>query len=247
MKIAASSFVAAVSSYGRSQLMRWAPPEEWNKLHVVHCGLDKAYMAQPAPRNPSHILLCVGRYSEQKGHILLIDAAAMLRDRGASFQIRLAGDGPLRPVMERRIRENGLSSHVVLLGALSQPAIREEIRQAHAFVLPSFAEGLPVALMESMALSTPVISTYIAGIPELVQPEHGWLIPAGDPEALCNAMQHALGTDPATIASMGAKARNRALAHHDIATSALLLERHMMRSPPGPVVMTQRPSCLTWD
>lgn len=245
-KIAATSFVAAISFFGRSQLMRWAPPEEWSKLHVVHCGLDSAYTAQPAPKGISRSLLCVGRYAEQKGHLLLIEAAAMLRDRGEHFQIRLAGDGPLRAVMERRIRECGLENEVLLLGSLPQAAIREEIRSAHAFVLPSIAEGLPVAIMESMALGTPVISTYVAGIPELVQPEHGWLVPAGDPVALCDAMQQALATDLATIVEMGAKARAKVLTHHDIATSALLLERHILRRLVTPNEVPHRPSRLTW-
>ncbi|MDI6027527.1 glycosyltransferase [Corticibacterium sp. UT-5YL-CI-8] len=242
LKIARSSFVAGVSSYGRSQLMRWASAEEWSKLHVVHCGLDQAYAAEPSPKSRSRSLLCVGRYSDQKGHLLLIEAAAQLRESSVDFQIRLAGDGPLRPVMERRIRDSGLTEHVVLLGSLPQAAIREEIRQAQAFVLPSFAEGLPVALMESMALRTPVISTYIAGIPELVSPEQGWLIPAGDVGALCDAMNRALETDQPTIDRMGELARERVLARHDIATSALLLERHMMRRTTQSPAVQLRPS-----
>ncbi len=229
-KIASSSFVAAISSYGRSQLMRWAAPEDWQKLKVVHCGVDASYLAEPAPKTASNTLLCIGRYSEQKGHLLLIEAAAMLRDRKLDFQVRLAGDGPLRPEMEKRVRDHGLEDHVLLLGALPQPRIRDEITSARAVVLPSFAEGLPVALMEAMALRTPVISTYVAGIPELVTPEHGWLVPAGDSRALTDAMQQALDADNAVLDRMGVAARERVLARHDIAASASLLERHIARS-----------------
>ena len=230
MKTAAASFVAAISSHGRSQLMRWADHEDWHKLHVVHCGLDAAYRTQPPPKQPSNTFLCIGRYSEQKGHLLLIDAAAMLRDRGAQFQIRLAGDGPLRHVMEAKIQYLGLSNHVLLLGTLSQRNIREEIQNARALVLPSFAEGLPVALMEAMALATPTISTFVAGIPELVESDNGWLVPAGDAGALAFAMKKALAVDAPTLAAMGAHARARAMTRHDIAASARLLERHIART-----------------
>lgn len=226
-KIAACAFVAAISSYGRSQLMRWAAPQDWHKLKVVHCGLDGSYLAEPVPKIASRTFLCIGRYSEQKGHLLLIEAAAVLRDRGLDFQIRLAGEGPLRSEMETRLRRHGLQGHVLLLGALPQPAIREEIGRARALVLPSFAEGLPVALMESMALRTPVIATYVAGIPELVKPDHGWLVPAGDAQALADAMHQALDTDQAALDRMGAASRERVLARHDIGASARLLEWHI--------------------
>lgn len=228
-KIAASSFVAAVSSFGRSQLMRWAAPEDWRKIHVVHCGLDHIYLRQPPARVRSRSLLCVARLSEQKGHLLLLEAAAMLRSRGIDFQLRLAGDGPLRSAIENRVRELSLTERVHLLGSLPQSAIREEILKSQALVLPSFAEGLPVVLMESMALGAPVISTYVAGIPELVQPDSGWLVPAGDAEALCVAMKAALDMDHVAMADMGGKARARVLARHNVATSALLLEQHMAR------------------
>src|SRR5690606_26319683 len=158
------------------------------------------------------------------------NAAAMLRDQGAQFQIRLAGDGPLRPIVEKRIHDLELSNHVLLLGALPQTKIREEIQNARALVLPSFAEGLPVALMEAMALATPTITTYVAGIPELVDRANGWLVPAGDAAAVACAIQEALALEPANLAAMGAEARARALARHDITASARLLERHMARS-----------------
>ena len=241
-KIAASAFVAAISSYGRSQLMRWAAPQDWQKLKVVHCGLDASYLAEPDQKPASNTFLCIGRYSEQKGHLLLIEAAALLRDSGREFQIRLAGEGPLRSEMEKRVREHGLHDHILLLGALPQPDIRAEIQRARALVLPSFAEGLPVALMESMALRTPVISTYVAGIPELVTPDHGWLVAAGDVRALADAMRQVLDTDEDDLARIGDASRGRVLARHDIAGSAHLLERHIARSITTESVQSPLPS-----
>lgn len=230
-KVAASSFVATVSSFGRSQLMRWAAFEDWDKIKVIHCGLDGAYLDETSQSQVAGAaLLCVARLSEQKGHLVLIEAAAMLRARGADFRLRIVGDGPLRQTIEVRIGELGLSRHVQILGSLSQAGIREEIRACRVMVLPSFAEGLPVVLMESMALRKPVVSTFVAGIPELVRPDNGWLVPAGDSAALCDAMQTALDTDRATLARMGELARDRVLARHDVGASACLLEKHMLHS-----------------
>ena len=227
-KVAAASFVATVSSFGRSQLMRWARFEDWHKIHVVHCGLDKDYLHRPEfRRHGGHVLLCVARLAEQKGHMALLEAAAKLRQRGVEFELRLVGDGPLRSIIDSRIAELGLRDHVRLLGSLPQQAVRGEISACRALLLPSFAEGLPVVLMEAMALGKPVISTYIAGIPELVGPEHGWLVPAGDISALSKVMQEALAADRATLSQMGSLGRRRVLKRHDIAVSASLMERLM--------------------
>lgn len=227
-KVAAASFVAAVSSFGRSQLMRWAGFEDWHKIHVVHCGLDSDYLHRPDIQpTGGRVLLCVARLAEQKGHLALLEAAAALRRHGVDFELRLVGDGPLRNIIQTRIDELDLADHVRLLGSLPQQAVRGEISACRALLLPSFAEGLPVVLMEAMALCKPVISTYIAGIPELVRPEHGWIVAAGDTSALAEAMQEALAADPAALSRMGSLGRLQVLKRHDIAVSAHLLERHI--------------------
>lgn len=227
-KMAESAFVTAVSSFGRSQLMRWAAMEDWHKIHVVHCGLDRPYFDEPAaPAGDAPNLLCVARLSEQKGLLVLVNAAAMLRDEGVDFTLTIIGDGPLRRPIEEEIRRLNIGNQIKLAGWMGQPEVRQHIRSSRAMVLPSFAEGLPVVLMESMALRRPVISTYIAGIPELVTPEDGWLIPAGDPVALCAAMKAAIEADTGTIQRMGEHARKRVIARHDAAVSAGLIERHI--------------------
>ncbi len=166
-KIRASSFVVAVSSYGRSQLLRWADLADWRKVEVVHCGIDKRYLSEDVElHGVDPRLVCIARLSEQKGHLLLLRAAANLRAEGMRFELVLVGDGPLRAEIDHEIERLGLGDTVVLTGTISQDDVRNEILRAKALVLPSFAEGLPVVLMESMALKRPVISTYIAGIPE---------------------------------------------------------------------------------
>ncbi|PZO72919.1 MAG: colanic acid biosynthesis glycosyltransferase WcaL [Mesorhizobium amorphae] len=241
-KIGRAAFVAAVSSFGRSQLMRWARFGDWSKICVVRCGLDQAYRdTPPVAAGTGRTLLCVGRLSEQKGHFVLLKAAALLRRRGVAFDLVLVGDGPMRGVIEREIAALGLGDTVRIAGWMSQPAVRAAIDGSRAMVLPSFAEGLPVVLMESMARARPVISTFVAGIPELVNGENGWLIPAGDPTALAQAMEEALTADTQTLQRVGALARERALAAHDIRESARLIEQRIIQAqavpaPHGPVV-----------
>ncbi|EUB97719.1 glycosyl transferase group 1 [Rhizobium sp. CF080] len=229
-KIRASSFVVAVSSYGRSQLLRWADLGDWRKVEVVHCGIDQRYLSEDVELHGADPrLVCIARLSEQKGHLLLLQAAANLRAEGMRFELVLVGDGPLRAEIGHEIERLDLGDTVVLTGTISQDDVRSEILRAKALVLPSFAEGLPVVLMESMALKCPVISTYIAGIPELVQPDNGWLVPAGDLEALTGAMRQALFASDVELFRKGEAGRRRTLERHDINRSAAALEILMAR------------------
>jgi colanic acid/amylovoran biosynthesis glycosyltransferase len=227
-KVATAAFAATVSSYGRSQLLRWARLHDWKKIHIVPCGIDEDF-GPPVAKSAAEPqrLLCIGRLCEQKGHLLLLEAAQRLLREGGDFKLVLVGDGPLRGEIERRVTELGLQNRVELTGTVSQDRVRLEIGRARALVLPSFAEGLPVVLMESMALGRPVIATYIAGIPELVTPQTGWLVPAGDAQALAEAMRAMLDLDEAQLATMGDAARQRVLQRHDVQRSAATLEALM--------------------
>jgi colanic acid/amylovoran biosynthesis glycosyltransferase len=216
-KIRRSKFVVAVSSFGRSQLFRNVSHEHWPKIKVVHCGIEAAFYGNAVEKPPSdRRLICVGRLSEQKGQLLLVDAARQLRDRGTKLELVLAGDGDMRPELERLIAQHGLQNEVRITGWIDSDQVRAEILAARALVLSSFAEGLPVVIMEAMALRRPVIGTFVAGIPELVVPgEHGWLVPAGDTAALAAAMQACLNVDADAIARMGGAAQARVLERHD--------------------------------
>jgi colanic acid/amylovoran biosynthesis glycosyltransferase len=216
-------FVAAISSYGRSQLYRLLPHEAWPKVKVVPCGLDPDYFAGPASAAAPRFV-CVGRLCEQKGQLLLIEAAHQLAERGIGFELVLAGDGEMRPAIEAAIARADLGHCVRVTGWIGSAQVREEIVASRALVLPSFAEGLPVVLMEAMALDRPVISTYVAGIPELVVAgEHGWLVPAGDADALAAAMAACLDTPVDILARMGESARARVRARHDVNAAAAVL------------------------
>jgi glycosyltransferase involved in cell wall biosynthesis len=221
-KIRRAKFVVAISSYGRSQLYRLASYEHWNKIHVVRCGVDASFLDGPTEHAPSAPrLVCVGRLCEQKGHLVLLQAAAELARQGETFELVLVGDGELRSEIERRIAEDGLSSRVRITGWVDGEAVRREICGARALILASFAEGLPVAIMEALALARPVVSTFVAGIPELVEPgKNGWLVPAGSASDLASAIRAALRESPARIDEMGAEGRARVLVHHDVRETA---------------------------
>ncbi|GLO12201.1 colanic acid biosynthesis glycosyltransferase WcaL [Pseudomonas putida] len=231
-KVRRAAFVAAVSSYGRSQLFRWVEHEHWAKVKVVHCGLERGFhdvAAVAVPAAPR--LVCVGRLCEQKGQLLLLEAARRLAAQSIRFELVLAGDGEMRGQIEKLIARHGLQQHIRITGWISSTQVREEILAARALVLPSFAEGLPVVIMEAMALRRPVLTTYVAGIPELVRPgENGWLFPAGAVEELADAMAECLSQPTEVLQRMGEAAYQRVLQRHDIDTEAARLAGYFKAS-----------------
>lgn len=224
-KIRRANAVVAISSHGRSQLWRWCGAAEWPKVHVVHCGLEPAFFGEqetPVPRAPR--LVCVGRLCVQKGQLLLVDAAAMLRADGIPFELVLAGDGEMRPQVEAAIARHGLGAHVRITGWISSAQVRDELLAARALVLTSFAEGLPVVIMEAMSLGRPVLATWVAGIPELVRDgKEGWLFAAGSTEAAAAAMRTCLAASAEELQAMGSAGRQRVLARHHVDTEAARL------------------------
>ena len=218
-KIAHSAFVVGVSQFGRSQLCRWTPLADWDKVKVVHCGIEPAVFPEPAPPEPHDgvHLVAIGRFVEQKGQKVLVEAMAALPEGAPPVTLALVGDGELRGDLETAIAAAGLGDRVRITGWLDEAGVRAEIARADALVMPSFAEGLPMVIMEAMAMARPIISTYIAGAPELVREgEHGWLVPAGDPAALAEAMVKLAETAPETRAAMGLAGRARVIERHGI-------------------------------
>ena len=224
-KVRDCAFAVAVCSYGRSQLYRFIEHQDWPKVQVVHCGLEPAFYNVPDRAPHPQRLVCIGRLSKEKGQLLLVEAASRLVALNIEFELVLAGDGEMRADIEALIARYDLQGRVRITGWLSAGQVRDEIQAARALVLPSFNEGLPVVIMEAMALRRPVISTYIAGIPELVRPgEDGWLVPAGDVLALVEAVRACLDAPSSTITQMGEAARQRVLARHDVNVEARKLE-----------------------
>ena len=234
-KIDNAAFVVAISSFGRSQLYRWIAADQWPKVRVVHCGLDAQFDSSPVSTTAATTrLVCVGRLCEQKGQLLLLEAMSRIVRKGIAVELVLAGDGQMRPEVEALIGSLGLRDHVRVTGWIDSAQVREEILAARALVLPSFAEGLPVVIMEALALRRPVISTFVGGIAELVrQGEDGWLVPPGDVVALAAAIERCLATPPARLVEMGAGARARVLERHSADVEAAKLARLFARSSSG--------------
>ena len=221
-KIKRAAFVVAVSYFGKSQLLRWCDRSDWSKIHVVHCGVDEIFLSQPhTPVPDTPRLACIGRLSEQKGHLLLLEAAGRLAAEGLQFKLILVGDGPLRPEIETLTSQLSLQDKVEITGWASNSEVKKQLLAARAMVLPSFAEGLPVVVMEALALGRPVISTYVAGIPELVEPGVcGWLVPAGSVEALTEVMRVTLQHPVEKLEQMGRAGAERVAKQHDAVKEA---------------------------
>ncbi|NJN48660.1 MAG: glycosyltransferase family 4 protein [Alkalinema sp. RL_2_19] len=221
-KIKHAAFVVGISSFGRSQLYRWCDHHEWPKLQIVHCGVDDAYLTQPVgtiPEAPN--LVCVGRLCEQKGQLLLVEAIRRLVAEGRPCQLTLVGDGEHRGPIEALIQQHELQDHIKITGYATGDAVQKYILNSRAFVLPSFGEGLPVAIMEALALGRPVVTTYIAGIPELVKPgKNGWLVPAGSVDDLVDALRQVLSTSVEQLEYMGQNGAEAVAREHNIHTEA---------------------------
>lgn len=224
-KIRRSAFIVAVSSFCRSQLFRWATYADWPKVQVVHCGVDPGFYAvPPRPIPDAPRLVCVGRLCEQKGQLLLVRAVQAIVAKGMPIHLVLAGDGEMRGPVEKLIDECGLRDHISITGWINGDQVREELLSARALVLPSFAEGLPVVVMEAMALRRPVLSTYIGGIPELVRNgETGWLFPAGDVAELTKMLEACLTASPKQLQAMGDAGYQRVMVRHEVDTEAAKL------------------------
>ena len=231
-KIARAKLVIGISEFGRSQLFRWADHRDWPKIHVVHCGVDRMFLsgagagagaAETQTASPPR-LVNIGRLVPAKGQLLLVQAAAKLKAEGRAFELVLVGDGPLRQEIERLGHELGLNGCLRITGMVSNERVRQELLGSRAMVLPSFAEGLPVVAMEALALGRPVVTTQIAGIPELVQPGVcGWLVPPGSINALVTAMREVLEASPESLMRMGEAGAARVAEQHDVSKEAAKL------------------------
>jgi glycosyltransferase involved in cell wall biosynthesis len=238
-KIGRAAFVATVCEYGRSQLFRWSDYHDWAKVHVVRSGVERKFLeVGPVPIPETRRLISIGRLVEAKGQLLLVEAVARLAAEGLRFELVLVGDGPMRGPIERLINAQGLGDHVRLAGWLTSAQVRDEIIASCALVMASFAEGLPMVLMETLALGRPVVGTYVAGIPELVQPGScGWLVPPGSVDALTDAIREVLLAPVAQLERMGRAGAALVAERHDpalvAAEMAALIDRSISEARRG--------------
>lgn len=232
-KIAGARFALAASDYCRSQLLRWSAHADWERVHVVRCGLDESYLGAPAqPPELARRFVLVGRMSPEKGHSIALHALALLAAAGQRCELVLVGDGELRAALEREARALGLADCVHFAGWLEGEAVRAEILRSRALLAPSLAEGLPVVLTEALALHRPVIATRVAGVPELVRPgENGWLASAGSARELADALRAALRADAAELERLGTAGARLVRERHDARREAARLAALLEAAP----------------
>lgn len=219
-KVRDAALVVCNSDFTRAQLMKLVDRGEWNKLHVVRCGIDRRALEPPERRAPGGPLrlLTVGRLVPGKGHAVLLDALALLRDDGIDTLTTFVGDGPEREPLERLAAE--LRLDVRFAGAVGQDELRAFYDDAQLFCLPTFAEGLGVVLLEAMACGLPVVSTQVMGVPEVVDDgETGLLVGAGRADLLADALAR-LATQPELRERMGRAGRRRVVEQFDVERQA---------------------------
>lgn len=233
-KVRSASFVVCISDFARSQLMGLSEPDTWDRLHVIHVGIPIERFTTNGsgtngippgldgldPTEGTQTILYIGRLVPEKGQPVLLEAIAELIGRGCDVRLELAGEGELRPELERLTASLSLEERVSFLGAVGQDELRKLYGRASIFCLPSFAEGVPVVLMEAMAMGLPAVSTRIAGIPELIDNDRsGILVAPGRADELADSLARLLA-DPELRQSLGAQGREKVVRDFDAERSA---------------------------
>jgi len=222
-KFSRALFVAAISHFCRSQVLIWTPVERWGRVPIVHCGVEPAEYPVRTHRDAGRRLLFTGRLARVKGLPVVLSAMQRLRTRHPGVELSLAGDGPDRAVLEAEARRLGVADRVRFLGYQSSDQVRTLLQDTDVFVLPSFAEGVPVVLMEAMASGVPVVTTRVAGVSELVEDGvSGFVVPPGDVDALAQAIDTLLA-DPALRTRFGAAGRGMVEREFDVGREAAWL------------------------
>jgi colanic acid/amylovoran biosynthesis glycosyltransferase len=226
-KVASAHFVCAISQYGRSQLMRFSRPEHWHKIEVAPLGVNpEIFTPRPhRPRPERFEIFTLGQLQPAKGYPILIDAVGRLMNysnakcSNTTIRLRIAGGGADHDPLRQQIKKLGLERNIELLGPCSQQRVQQLYRETDLFALASFAEGVPVVLMEAMAMEIPCLATWITGIPELIRHgEDGWLVPPSDAEALAEAIA-LLIDDPELRERLGRTGRQRVKERYHLATN----------------------------
>jgi glycosyltransferase involved in cell wall biosynthesis len=223
-KVAGARLIVAISHYARSQIMRSSDPAHWDKIEVVPLGVDPELFApRPEPVAQPFEVITVARLDPVKGHGVLVRAIELLRGQGKPVRLRIAGDGEMRARLEREVRERRLEDAVVFEGWVSPDRIRTLYAQAHAFALGSFAEGVPVVLMEAMAMEIPCVATNVMGIPELVENEaSGLLVAASSAERLAAALGR-LMEEEGLAGRLGRAGRAQVIEKYDLEKNTKIL------------------------
>ena len=229
-KLRAAKFIISISEYSRRFLIDYAPELDdlADKISIVHCGIepDQFVPEREISTNELPHIVSLSSLAERKGMPMLVEACRILRDRGVQFKCTIAGDGPQRVLLEQLVGDYELENHVHLAGRYFQEDIRDYLNNASIFALACVTaengdvDGVPVALMEAMAMKVPTISTTVSGIPELIDHEiSGLLVPEQSPEELADAIERLLD-DPIFAENLADAAREKVSAEFNLDNSA---------------------------
>ena len=238
-KVQEARFIVAISQFSQDYLIRLTTEKALDKVHIVHCGLSPHDFAPPVPKptNEVPLLLFVAQLAERKGTPVLIEAGRLLAERGVAFRCVIIGDGPQRALVETLVQRHALQEVVELKRAMPQELVREYLKRTDIFVLPCITasdgdmDGIPVSLMEAMAMEISTVSTFVSGIPELIEHgKSGLLVREKDPVALADALQRLI-EDKELSTQLGKNGRQRVLEDFDIHKNAhqlaTLFERYL--------------------
>lgn len=219
-KVREAQFVRCISHYCKSQLLRLVPQRLWHRFHIVRCGIDpNRFNSRKPPNNKVPELLCVGRLVPEKGQAVLIEACRILKERGYQFHLSFVGSGSDLLDLIDLTETYFLADRITFAGHVGQDEVHRFYDRADLFVLPSFAEGVPVVLMEAMAKQIPCVTTHITGIPELIDNgSTGKLVPPMHAEALANEIA-ALLDSPEQREQIGAAARDAVVNKYQLDTN----------------------------
>ncbi len=224
-KLDRAAFTACISHFTRSQASVFAAPETLERLHIVHCGIEPERLDPVEHSGTANRMMFVGRVIEAKGLTVLFEAMKSLTPSLPNLTLTVVGDGPDRSRLESRARSMGLGDRVEFVGAKSQSEVAKLLSSAEIFVLPSFAEGVPVVIMEALGSGVPVVASFVGGIPELIEHDKtGFLVRPGDPVRLAEHIE-ALATDPDLRNRLGRAGRAKVEAEFNSTTEAAKLDR----------------------
>ena len=188
-KVKHSRFISCISHYCKSQMMLFSDQTDWDRFQIVHCGVNPEQFRYNDVKQQARKLIYTGRLAVEKGLPVLFESLCLLKEEGYDFELTLVGDGADRKYLEELASKIGIADKLIFAGFASQDEVRNYLLQSDIFILPSFAEGVPVSLMEAMSCGIPVIATYVGGIVELIESEEtGLLVSPSDPIALRDAI-----------------------------------------------------------
>lgn len=214
-----AAFVVAITRYCHDRIIEEAP-EAAGKVRVIHCGIDLSDFPYDAPASESERIICIGRLCENKGQVHIPPAVAAVAGEFPNLVVELIGGGDDEERIRAAIRQYGVEKNVVLHGWGTGAYVREQLIAGRAMLLPSYAEGLPIGIMEAFAIGRPVLSTTIAGIPELLDEHCGWIFAPGDEAAIAQALRGIMRATPEERVALGAEGRRRVEERHDLRKSA---------------------------